>query len=73
MADFTVNAPRPRHERGRSWEYRFYFAVIFAFALITGLITWAWRLASTRALPRTGPVGRALKDARVLAPLIFRG
>ncbi len=73
MADYTVNAPpRPRSERGQRWEYRLYFSVVFALALVTGLLTWSWRLASTGRLPRLGPVGRALKDARVIAPIIFR-
>ena len=72
MADYTVNAPRPRHERARTWEYRLYFSVIFVLALGTGLLTWSWRVLSTGRLPMTGPVGRALKDAHVIAPIIFR-
>lgn len=72
MADYTVNAPRPRHERAQTWEYRLYFSVIFLLALVTGLITWSWRLASTGKLPTLGPVGRALADASVIAPIIFR-
>ncbi len=73
MADYTVNMmPRPRAERAQRWEYRFYFSVIFALALITGLITWSWRLASTGRMPALGPIGRALADAHVIAPIIFR-
>ncbi len=72
MADYTVNAPRPRNERAQTWEYRLYFSVIFVLALATGLITWSWRLASTGRFPATGPIGRALKDAHVIAPIIFR-
>lgn len=72
MADYTVNAPRPRAERAQRWEYRLYFAVIFALALATGLLTWSWRLASTGRSPTLGPIGRALKDANVIAPIIFR-
>ncbi len=72
MADQTVNAPRARSDRARAWEFWLYFWVIFALALVTGLLTWSWRLASTGRLPAVGPVGRALKDARVIAPIIFR-
>ncbi|MCC5968071.1 MAG: hypothetical protein JJU24_18295 [Natronohydrobacter sp.] len=73
MADYTVNAPqRPRGNRAQSWEYRLYFSVIFLLALVTGLITWSWRLVTTGRLPALGPVGRALKDAHVIAPIIFR-
>ncbi len=72
MADYTVNTPRPRADRAQSWEYRLYFSVIFALALMTGVLTWSWRLATTGRMPRLGPVGRALKDAHVIAPIIFR-
>ncbi len=72
MADYTVNTPRPRTERGQRWEYRLYFSVIFMLALATGVLTWSWRLASTGRVPALGPVGRAMKDAHVIAPIIFR-
>ncbi|MCC5959102.1 MAG: protein pufQ [Rhodobacteraceae bacterium] len=72
MADYTVNAPRPRNERAQNWEYRLYFSVIFALALATGLLTWSWRVVTTGKLPRLGPVGRALADAHVIAPIVFR-
>jgi hypothetical protein len=72
MADYTVNAPRPRAERARAWEYKLYFSVIFLLALATGVLTWSWRVVTTGRLPRLGPVGRALKDASVIAPIIFR-
>ncbi|MFN7002280.1 MAG: cytochrome PufQ [Roseinatronobacter sp.] len=73
MADYTVNAPhRPRESRATKWEYRLYFSVIFFLALATGLLTWSWRLITTGRLPALGPVGRALKDAHVIAPIIFR-
>lgn len=72
MADYTVNTPRPRSERAQTWEYRFYFSVIFALALVTGTLTWAWRVVTTGKLPRLGPIGRALKDAHVIAPIVFR-
>jgi hypothetical protein len=75
MADFTVNTPRSRSAHSasnRSWEYQLYFWTIFALALLTGVLTWSYRLASTGKLPRLGPVGRALADAHALAPIIFR-
>ncbi|MGY6548728.1 MAG: cytochrome PufQ [Roseinatronobacter sp.] len=73
MADYTVNAPRTRREnRICLWEYRLYFSVVFLLALATGLITWSWRIATTGQMPQLGPVGRALKDAHVVAPIIFR-
>ncbi len=72
MADTTANAPRPRHARTHSWEYGFYFSVIFVLALITGVLTWSWRVATTGRLPAMSPVARALADASVIAPIIFR-
>ena len=72
MADYTVNAPRPRNERAQNWEYGLYFGVIFVLALVTGVLTWSWRVVTTGRLPALGPVGRALKDASVIAPIIFR-
>ena len=73
MADYTVNAPdRPRNERAQTWEYRLYFSVVFVLALMTGVLTWSWRVVTTGRLPALGPVGRALKDAHVIAPIIFR-
>jgi len=72
MADHTVNTIKPRSERGSTLEYRFYFWVIFALALVTGVLTWSFRVLTTGRLPRLGPVGRALADANVIAPIIFR-
>ena len=74
MADYTVNAPRhhPRAARADGLEFKFYFALIFALALLVGLLTWSWRIATTGRLPRLGPVGRAMSDARAITPMLFR-
>jgi hypothetical protein len=74
MADYTVNTPKLHHHhpRSRAWEYNLYFAAVFALALFAGLLTWTWRVATTGRLPKLGPLGRALADARVIAPIIYR-
>lgn len=73
MADFTVNHPRHRsHPRPARLEYRLYFALIFAFALVFATIGWALALLRGRR-PAAGPVARAMAEARQVAPLIFRG
>jgi len=41
-------------------------------ALFVGVQTWTWRLITQRRLPKNGPIKRALKDAHVIAPIIFR-
>jgi hypothetical protein len=73
MADYTVNAPRlHRAPSARGWEFRFYFAMVFALALLVGVLTWSWRVLTTGQLPRLGPVGRAVSDARAITPMLFR-
>jgi hypothetical protein len=72
MADFTVNHPRHRGARTDRLEYRLYFALIFAFALVFAVLGWALAALRGRA-PATGPVARAMAEARQVAPLIFRG
>ncbi|MCC1481472.1 cytochrome PufQ [Roseibaca sp. Y0-43] len=73
MADYTVNTPKAHHQpRNGGWEYSFYFTVVFALALVVGLLTWSWRIVTTGRLPRLGPLGRALADARAIAPIIYR-
>ena len=73
MADYTVNTPKLHHHaRTGAWEYNLYYAALFAPALVAGVLTWSWRLATTGRLPKLGPIGRAMADARVIAPIIFR-
>jgi hypothetical protein len=73
MADYTVNTPKAHHQsRDGGWEYTLYFGAVFALALVVGLLTWSWRIVTTGRLPRLGPLGRALADARAIAPIIYR-
>lgn len=73
MADLHVNAPREKPQKGETLEYNVYFWAVFAIALIPGFLTWSWRLVTEWQSPRSGPFKRAMKDANVIAPLIFRG
>ena len=73
MADVRVNTPRLRSARNDRFEYRFYFALIFAFALPAALIGFALGALRDTGEPNKGPVARALSDAQFLAPMIFRG
>ena len=72
MTDLRVNGARPRGVPTHSLEYDFYFATVFVVALFVGVQTWTWRLIPQRRLPKNGPIKRALKDAHVIAPIIFR-
>lgn len=73
MADISVNAPRHRGARTDRLEYRLYFALIFAFALVNASIALLAALARRRPVPRPGPFARARAEARTIAPQIFRG
>jgi hypothetical protein len=69
MADYTVNTPRTHHAvSANGLEYKFYFAMIFALALLVGVLTWTWRHGhdriGARAWPRrSGHVRRARDHA----------
>jgi len=73
MADITVNAPRHRGARTDRLEYRLYFALIFAFALLNALIGSGLAVLRRKPVPRPGPFARARAEARTIAPQIFRG
>ena len=74
MADFTANAPRHRSARADRFEYRVYFALIFAFALVFALLAHLTAPLRPRApRPSLGPVARARAEARQIAPMIFGG
>lgn len=72
MADMRVNAPRLRGARQDRLEYRLYFALIFLFALPTSLVACVVHYARHRTRCQ-GPIARARTEARLLAPMIFRG
>ncbi len=72
MADFTVNSPKSRVIRADGWEYRLYFALVFALALpFATLRCLRARLAA--AAPNPGPIARARAEANQIVPMIFRG
>jgi len=73
MADFTVNAPRPRHMRTGKLEYRLWFALIFAAALPFAMAFWAWATVRDARMPAQGPISRARAEAHLIAPTILRG
>ncbi|MFN3936480.1 MAG: cytochrome PufQ [Gemmobacter sp.] len=75
MTDHSVNphvgVHRARPHRGTRAEYAIYFALIFLLALPVGVLSWSFELIRRGRLPRLGPLGRALADARAITPKIF--
>jgi hypothetical protein len=72
MADFTVNSPRQRAIRADGWEYRLYFALLFAIALPFATVR-CLRARLTGAASDLGPIARARAEANQIVPMIFRG
>ncbi|MCX7888688.1 MAG: cytochrome PufQ [Rhodobacteraceae bacterium] len=74
MADMTANGGAGRRSgRTPRAEYRAYFALIFAVALVPATIGWAAAMLRSGRRPETGPVASAWKDALVITPQIFGG
>ncbi|MEM6662688.1 MAG: cytochrome PufQ [Pseudomonadota bacterium] len=72
MTDLTSNdLPRERR-RSITWEYRFYFTVIFMITLPWALVSWAFGLARPDSEDaRLGLFGRAKRRADIITPMIF--
>jgi len=74
MTDATASGiPARRTERTPKAEFRAYFAVIFAVALVPATLGWVIALLRRGELPECGPVASAWKDALVITPQIFGG
>jgi hypothetical protein len=72
MADPDLSTPHlTRHQRPRA-EFRIYFALIFVLALPFAIAQWVLALVSgTDSGANPGIVHRALREARVITPMIF--
>lgn len=73
MADFSVNHTRHRAARFDRLEYRIYFGLIFAFALLFALVGHVVAVVRDAQTPAIGPVAKARAEAHHFATLIFRG
>lgn len=73
MSDFSASGDLSGVKRVGRIEFGLYFTLIFTLAL--GLHLLRWPVAALRALrlPRSGPLACAIKDARAITPMIFRG
>ncbi len=71
MTDYTSNIPERRYVRAPKGEFNVYFAIIFAFALLVGVIEWIGGWVVHAHGPEIGPVRVALTQARIITPLIF--
>lgn len=73
MSDYSVNGQVHHVKRVNKAEYFIYFALIFSFAILPHVLGWAFQALRHSRLPRLGPVGRALNDAKAATPMIFQG
>jgi hypothetical protein len=73
MSDFSASGDLSGVKRVSRVEFSLYFALILTLAL--GLHLGRWPVAAVRAmrLPKAGPLACAIKDARAITPMIFRG
>lgn len=74
MSDYTAGDIDLHHvKRVTKTEFRIYFALIFALALVPHILGWLYQLVRHLGMPRRDPVSRAWLDARAITPMIFRG
>ena len=59
-------------DNGQTTEYWCYFAVIFLFSLPWAVVQFALDLGRSRDGGPSGILGRALHQARIITPFIFR-
>ena len=76
MSDQSIHHPTDlgaaHHRRTPKAEYLTYFSLILVFALPVQTVVWTVEAIRRRALPEAGPLARAIRDARVITPAIFR-
>lgn len=72
MTDMTSdNLPRARR-KSITWEYRFYFAIIFLISLPLTLVVWALGLAQRDSEESDrGFIADAWRRAAIITPMIF--
>ena len=73
MTDFSIKGDLHQVRRVNKGEYFVYFTLIFSLAVLPHAVGWLFQTVRHGRLPRLGPIGRALKDAQAVTPMIFRG
>ena len=72
MTDLTSNGMSRGQRRTVTWEYRFYFTIIFLISLPWALASWALGLARPDSEDSgKGFVSRAWRRAAIITPMIF--
>ena len=73
MTDLTSEGLTRAARRQNSWEYRFYFAIIFLISLPWALASWALGLARPESEDAAkGFIARAWRQAAIITPAIFK-
>ncbi|MDZ7904455.1 MAG: cytochrome PufQ [Cypionkella sp.] len=73
MSDFSASGDLSGVKRVGRVEFSLYFTMIFTLALGLHLIRYPFVAVRDLALPKAGPIACAIKDARAITPMIFRG
>jgi hypothetical protein len=73
MSDFSASGDLSCVKRVSRAEYSLYFTLIFTLALGLHIVRWPFAALRALRLPKAGPLACAIKDARAITPMIFRG
>jgi hypothetical protein len=73
MSDFSASGDLSGVKRVGRVEFSLYFALIFTLALGLHIVRWPVAMLRHLSVPKTGPLACAIKDARAITPMIFRG
>ncbi len=73
MSDFSASFDPSCVKRVGRAEFSVYFALILMLALGLHLVRYPFAALRALRLPKTGPIACAIKDARAITPMIFRG
>ncbi len=73
MSDFSASGDLSGVKRVSRIEFSLYFSMIFVLALGLHLVRYPVAVLRHLRLPRSGPLACAIKDARAITPMIFRG
>jgi hypothetical protein len=73
MSDFSASGDLSGVKRVGRVEFSLYFTLILTLALGLHLVRWPVAALRAMRLPKTGPLACAIKDARAITPMIFRG
>jgi hypothetical protein len=73
MSDFSASGDLSGVKRVGRVEFSLYFTLILTLALGLHLIRYPFAALRALRLPKDGPLACAIKDARAITPMIFRG